>query len=64
MLGGECWFRRRDLTPFPDRQSYAKAWRPIATAAGVRPEVQNRDLRASGISEARQAGAPTDDLRR
>lgn len=56
--------RRRDLSPFPDRQSYAKAWRPIATAAGLRPEVQNRDSRASGISEAREAGVPTDDLRR
>ena len=32
-------------------------WRAIATACGVPADVQNRDSRAGGISEARDAGA-------
>jgi integrase len=37
-------------------------WRQDATAAGLPKSIWNRDLRAGGISEARAAGAPTDDV--
>jgi integrase len=37
-------------------------WRRCATQAGISSSVWNRDLRAGGITEARQAGAPTDDV--
>jgi integrase len=38
------------------------AWRKDATAAGLLRSVWNRDLRAGGVTEARDAGAPTDDI--
>ena len=56
--------RRPDGTPFPDRQSYAKVFREIANAVGISPETQNRDSRASGISEQQEAGVPDDDIQR
>jgi len=37
-------------------------WRVVADGAGIRREVWNRDLRAAGVTEARQAAAPTDDV--
>ena len=37
-------------------------WRTIATVAGIERTVWNRDLRAGGITEARAAGAPMDDV--
>lgn len=50
-------------TGLPYRQEYFRnVWRAVATAAGIAAEVWNRDLRAGGITEARQAGAPTDDV--
>jgi integrase len=36
--------------------------RSVEAEAGVPATVWNRDLRAGGITEARQAGAPTDDV--
>ena len=51
---------RADGTPFPDRQSYAKAWRSVAERVGVGRKKQNRDSRASGISEAAEAGVSDD----
>lgn len=56
--------RRPDGTPFPDRQSYGKVFREIADAVGISPQTQNRDSRASGISEQQEAGVPDDDIQR
>ena len=56
--------RRKDGTPFPDRQTYAKLWRSIAKSVGISSEKQNRDSRASGISEAAEAGVHDDDIQR
>jgi integrase len=39
-------------------------WRAAAKAAGIPRKVWNRDLRKSGSTEARQAGAPIDDLKK
>ncbi len=55
---------REDGTPFPDRQSYAKLWRSIAGDVGISAKQQNRDSRASGISEAAEAGVPHDAIQR
>lgn len=50
-------------TGLPYRQWYFReVWRRCAAAAGVSQTIWNRDLRAGGITEARQAGAPTDDV--
>ncbi len=53
---------RKDGLPFMDRRSYAKAWRQIATAVGLPKELWNMDTRASGITEAAEAGVSDDDL--
>jgi hypothetical protein len=45
-------------------ETFRDAWRRDATAAGIPASVWNRDLRAGGVTEARQAGAPIDDLRK
>lgn len=55
---------RPDGTPFPDRQSYAKAWRKIAKAVGISDVAQNMDNRASAVSEAAEAGVATGDIQR
>src|SRR5262249_13926139 len=34
----------------------------VRKITGIRKEVWNRDMRAAGVTEGRQAGAPTDDL--
>jgi integrase len=44
-------------------EEFRKRWRTIAQAAGIPDEVQNRDSRAGGITEARNAGANKDDIR-
>jgi integrase len=50
-------------TGLPYRQWYYRdLWHTVATAAGIERTVWNRDLRAGGITEAREAGAPTDDV--
>jgi integrase len=50
-------------TGLPYRQIYYRdVWHASAKAAGISRSVWNRDLRASGITEAREAGAPTDDV--
>ena len=50
-------------TGLPYRQWYFReVWKRSAAAAGVSQAIWNRDLRAGGITEARQAGAPTDDV--
>jgi hypothetical protein len=54
--------RQANDLPWPDRQSYSKAWRVIAKAAGIPKTVWNMDSRASGISEASDAGVSDDDI--
>ena len=41
---------------------YGEVWRRVRKIADIRKEIWNRDLRAAGVTEGRQAGAPTDDL--
>ena len=43
-------------------RTYNKAFRKIAEVAGIPFEVQNRDARAGGITEAEEAGVPLDDI--
>ncbi|MFZ0986326.1 MAG: integrase, partial [Xanthobacteraceae bacterium] len=50
-------------TGLPYRNWYfGEVWRRVRKIAGIRKEVWNRDMRAAGVTEGRQAGAPTDDL--
>jgi hypothetical protein len=50
-------------TGLPYRHEYFRVlWHKCAAVAGISPSIWNRDLRAGGITEARQAGAPTDDV--
>jgi integrase len=44
-------------------EEFRRRWRMIARAAGIPDEVQNRDARPGGVSEARSAGADRDDIR-
>jgi integrase len=43
-------------------ETFRDLWRKAANRAGIQATVWNRDLRAAGLTEGRQAGAPTDDL--
>lgn len=43
---------------------FNEVWRAAREAAGIPPDVWNRDLRASGATEARAAGARIDDLQK
>jgi hypothetical protein len=50
-------------TGLPYRNWYfGEVWRRVRKITGIRKEVWNRDMRAAGVTEGRQAGAPTDDL--
>jgi integrase len=50
-------------TGLPYRPRYfASVWERVRKLTGIRQEVWNRDVRAAGVTEGRQAGAPTDDL--
>jgi hypothetical protein len=52
-----------EQTGLPYRhQTFRRWWRLDATAAGIPDAVWNRDLRAGGVTEAREAGASTDDV--
>ncbi|MBN9027825.1 hypothetical protein [Kaistia nematophila] len=51
----------RSGLPYSEKE-YSKRWRKIATAAGVPKEVWNRDSRAGGITEGRDAGAAVEDV--
>jgi xanthine dehydrogenase YagT iron-sulfur-binding subunit len=48
--------------PYADT-AYSKAWRVVAREAGIPDDVWNIDARAGGITEAEDAGAPTDHTR-
>jgi len=54
--------RKNGLPYHVDR--FVDAWRAAANAAGIPRNVWNRDLRASGTTEARDADAKTDDLKK
>jgi integrase len=60
--------RRGPLIVNPDTglpykyETFRDLWRKAANRAGIKVTVWNRDLRAAGITEGRQAAAPTDDL--
>jgi hypothetical protein len=41
---------------------YGRVWRNVRKATGIRPTVWNRDLRAAGVTEGREAAAANDDL--
>jgi integrase len=43
-------------------ETFRDLWRKAANRAGIKATVWNRDLRAAGVTEGRQAGAPSDDL--
>jgi hypothetical protein len=43
---------------------FGEIWRAAAKIAGISDKVWNRDLRKSGSTEARAAGAPIDDLKK
>lgn len=45
-------------------QGYSRRWRPIADAAGVPGDVWNMDSRAGAITEADEAGADPEDVRK
>jgi integrase len=50
-------------TGLPYRNWYSgEVWRRVRKIAGIHKEVWNRDIRAAGVTEGRQAGAPIDDL--
>ncbi len=50
-------------TGLPYRNWYfGKVWRRVREIAGIKREVWNRDMRAGGVTEGREAAAPTDDL--
>jgi hypothetical protein len=43
---------------------YGEVWTEAKKMAGISPKVWNRDIRKSGSTEARAAGAPLDDVRK
>jgi hypothetical protein len=52
-----------EQTGLPYRhETFRSSWRRDAMAAGIPDAVWNRDLRAGGVTEAREAGASTDDV--
>jgi integrase len=55
---------RADGQPWGDRRSFGKAWRKVASAAGLPKNIWNLDSRAGAISEAAEAGASDDDIAR
>lgn len=46
------------------KHRFAQVWKISAKAAKIPPDIWNRDLRAGGTTEARKAGAKTDDLKK
>lgn len=53
-----------ERTGLPYARTFSECWRRDANAAGVPKTVWNRDLRAGGVTEAREAGAPIDDVKK
>lgn len=46
------------------KDDFLEVWRQVRKAIGLPAAIWNRDLRKSGSNEARQAGAPIDDLKK
>ncbi|MEN6535670.1 MAG: integrase [Bryobacteraceae bacterium] len=46
------------------KDRFSRVWRAARKAAGIPTDVWNRDLRAGGTTEAREADAKTDDLKK
>jgi hypothetical protein len=46
------------------RRGFEELWAKVRKAAGIPSDVWNRDLRASGSTEARAAAAPIDDVKK
>ncbi len=46
------------------KHRFAEVWRAAAKAAGIAPDVWNRDLRAGATTEARESDAKIDDLKK
>jgi integrase len=55
--------RTRGGLPYSE-DTFQEVWRDVRKAAGIPKEIWNRDLRASGSTEARAAGAPIDDVKK
>jgi integrase len=50
-------------TRLPYRNWYfGEVWRAVRKCTGIKTTVWNRDVRAAGVTEGRQAAAPIDDL--
>jgi hypothetical protein len=58
--GGPLVISDRTGLPFWPRE-FDGLWRRVTKAAGLRPTLWNRDLRAGGLTEASMAGASSDD---
>ena len=46
------------------KHRFAEVWRAAAKAAGIAPDIWNRDLRAGATTEARESDAKIDDLKK
>jgi hypothetical protein len=55
--------RTRGGLPYSE-DTFQEVWRDVRKAAGIPKEIWSRDLRASGSTEARAAGAPIDDVKK
>jgi integrase len=60
---GPLIIRTRGGLPYSE-DTFQEVWRDVRKAAGVPKDIWNRDLRASGSTEARAAGAPIDDVKK
>lgn len=56
---------KSETTGLPYQESaFIFIWRKVRKACGLPPDIWNRDLRASGTTEARAANAPHDDVKK
>lgn len=62
-LSGPLIIDRKTGRPYQTRR-YEQAWRRAAKAAGIPTKVWNRDIRKSGSTEARAAGAMLEDVKK
>lgn len=60
---GPLIVNEKTALPYRD-DTFGDIWRAVRKAAGIPSEIWNRDLRASGTTEARAAAAQIDDLRK
>ncbi|MGV1352863.1 hypothetical protein [Klebsiella pneumoniae] len=60
---GPLILNQKTRLPYRD-DTFGDIWREVRTEAGIPSNIWNRDLRASGSTEARAANAKIDDLRK